>query len=50
MKKVHNNNATNTQRGLLPKLWSRFIFGISIAVLLFRARRFLVNYPAHRAE
>ena len=40
-KRVHKNNATKTQRGLLPKLWSRFIFALSIVVLLFRAKNFL---------
>lgn len=40
-KRVHNNSATKTQRGLFPKLWSRFIFGISIVVLLFRAKHFI---------
>lgn len=38
-KRVHNNNVTNTQRGLLPKLYSRFIFVKSIVVLLLRAKK-----------
>ena len=43
-KRVHDNNAASTiQRGLLPKLWSRFIFMISIGVLLLRAKNFLIN-------
>ena len=38
-KRVHNNNVTDTQRGLLPKLWARLIFLISIVVLLLRAKK-----------
>lgn len=43
-KRVHNNNAASTlKRGLLPKLWSRVIFMISIIVLLLRAKKCSVN-------
>lgn len=49
-KRVHSNNATDIHRGLFPKLWSRYIFSISIAVLLFRSKKVLVNYPTHRAK
>jgi glycosyltransferase involved in cell wall biosynthesis len=39
-KRVHNNNATITNRSLFLKIRARFIFGLSIAVLLLRAKLF----------
>jgi glycosyltransferase involved in cell wall biosynthesis len=39
-KRVHNNNATATGRTLLMKIRARFIFLISIFVLLIRARKY----------
>jgi glycosyltransferase involved in cell wall biosynthesis len=40
IKRIHNNNATITNRNLFLKIWSRFIFGISIVVLLLRAKNY----------
>jgi glycosyltransferase involved in cell wall biosynthesis len=39
MKRVHDNNATETNRSLFMKIRARFIFAISIVVLLMRIIR-----------
>lgn len=43
IRRLHNNNATNTNRKLLPKLWSRVIYVISILVLLYRITKNSIN-------
>jgi glycosyltransferase involved in cell wall biosynthesis len=40
IRRVHDNNSSIVRRSLYKKIWSRFIFGISIIVLLIRG----INY------
>jgi len=43
IRRLHNNNATNTNRKILPKLWSRVIYCLSIITLLFRITKYSLN-------